>query len=117
MNWLLGVAFAALTVALFTVGFTVAFIRGGTRLPDSKPPTPAQRHQAELAAAEERLFPGTDASRFSGGCSYPPCEIWEDVEVLCNRHMGSGKHHPPPLRYGPAPVVADMQLWEQELDA
>ena len=104
MNWLLGFAFAAVMVT----AFTVTIIRGGTRLPDPKPPTPAQRHQAEQAAAAERLFPGTDADRFDGDCTDPPCSP-EDSWV-CGWHLYQ-------VRAGDTERVGRHRaIWELPLD-
>ena len=69
-----------------------------------------------LGAEAERLFPDGDCDPEA------PCSLWDfrgdrPVEVICRNHLPSGRHHPPTSLYVGAepPVVADLQLWEQEM--
>ena len=109
--WTIDTAFT-ITFAWFACECARAWLRAGKTMQRLADPAPLPGETGERLMSRLGMQ-GT----WPDQCSRPPCELWEDVEVLCNRHMGTGKHHPPPLRYGPPPVVADIAMWEQELDA
>lgn len=71
-----------------------------------------------LDVHEQQLYPdGPNGGRWPDLCTDPPCDP-EDMWI-CDGHLPKGKHHPPALRYGPEPVVAQPAYddWTAEMEA
>lgn len=61
--------------------------------------------EAEFLLAEQQ------ALALGGKCADPPCD--DEDWWICDNHLPRGKHHPPPLRYGPEPIVGRCQWSER----